>query len=55
VGYQFEEGVPLVMVDDARLDTAELAEEVLQFWFASPTIVSLVYCQGEVLLDAAHK
>jgi hypothetical protein len=26
---QLEEGMPLVMIDDARLDTAELAEKVL--------------------------
>jgi hypothetical protein len=26
---QLEEGMPLVMIDNARLDTAELAEKVL--------------------------
>jgi hypothetical protein len=36
MGDQLEEGVSLVMVDNARLDAAELAEEVLQLWFASP-------------------
>jgi hypothetical protein len=36
VGDQLEEGVPLVMIDNARLDTAELAEEVLQLRLAGP-------------------
>jgi hypothetical protein len=36
MGDQLEEGVSLIVIDNARLDAAELAEEVLQFRLASP-------------------